>query len=200
MELIDVCSPRLRLSKEAGLLKTVGGLAGPSTSSSARLFVCNGTVALHYEQEYCEPYFDLPLTKDSAMINRQTALGLAAAVAIALLPMSPAMANGHAFRPLHPFALGHGLLGAAVALATLPLAVASTVLSSVSESAAPYASAGYGGPAYGYAPPAPARPYYAPHPYYAAPRVNYGPRAYAAHPGYGGRGYYAPGGYPYPRR
>jgi hypothetical protein len=136
---------------------------------------------------------------------RQTVLGAAAAAAIALLPMASAMAGGHGFRALHPFGIGHGLLGAAVALATLPLVVASNVVAGLSESVAPYPSSGYAGPAYGYAPPvayAAPRPYYAPYPgYYAAPRVAYGPRPYyGAHPGYDRRGYYRSGGYTYPRR
>jgi hypothetical protein len=142
---------------------------------------------------------------------RQTILGVAAAVAIALLPMAPAMANGHGFRSGHGFGVGHGLLGAAVALATLPLVVASSIVAGVGESVGPYSSAGYeaptngyAAPAYGYAPPvAYARPYYyAPYPqYYAAPRVAYGPRGnYAPHPGYYGRGYYRAGGNTYPRR
>jgi hypothetical protein len=128
------------------------------------------------------------------MVNIKRAIfGVAAAAAIALLPMAPAMAGGPGFRPLHPFGIGHGLFGAAVALATLPLAIASSVVSGVGES--------------GYAPPvayAP-RPYYAPYSgYYAphvAPRVAYGPRGYGApHPGYYGRGYYRSGGNSYPRR
>jgi hypothetical protein len=136
---------------------------------------------------------------------KQVIFGVAAAAAIALLPMAPAMADGHGFRPLHPFGIGHGLLGAAVALATLPLAIASSVVSSVGESGAPYPSSGYAGPAYGYAPPvayAAPRPYYAPYPrYYAAPRVAYGPRAsYGPHPSYYGRGYYRSGGNSYPHR
>lgn len=131
------------------------------------------------------------------MVKKQTILGLAAAAAIALLPMAPAMANGHGFRPLHPFGLGHGLLGAAVTLATLPLVLASNVVASVGESVEP---------AYGYAPPAAyvaPRPYYAPYysGYYAPPRVAYGPHAYyGVHPGYYGRGYYRQGGHSYPRR
>jgi hypothetical protein len=135
---------------------------------------------------------------------RHSILAMAAAAAIAFLPMAPAMAGGHGFRPLHPFGLGHGLLGAAVALATLPLVVASSVVAGVSESVAPYPSSGYAGPAYGYAPPvayAPPRPYYAPYPGYYAPRVAYGPRAYyAPHAGYYSRGYYRSGGNSYPRR
>ena len=147
------------------------------------------------------------------MLKRQAFLGVAAAAAIALLPMAPAMANGHGFRPLHLFGLGHGLLGAAVALATLPLALASSVAASVGEPVAPNASPGYTAPAYGYAPAygstppiAYARPYYAPYPqYYAAtrvaPRAAYGPRGYyGPHTGYYGRGYYRAGGYSYPRR
>jgi hypothetical protein len=134
------------------------------------------------------------------MIKRQTMLGVAAA--IALLPMTPAMANGHGFRPFHPFGVGHGLFGAAVALATLPLAIASSVVAGVSESITPYPSQGYASPSYGYAPPlsyAAPRPYYAPYPNYAAPRVGYRPY-YGARPGYDGRGYYRSGGYQYPRR
>jgi hypothetical protein len=135
---------------------------------------------------------------------RQAILGVAAAAVIAVLPLAPAMADGHGFRPLHPFGLGHGLLGAAVTLATLPLVVASNLVAGVSESVAPYPSRGYSSPAYGYAPAVTyaARPYYAPYPgYYAAPRVAYGPHPYyGAHPGYSGRGYYRSGGNPYPRR
>jgi hypothetical protein len=135
---------------------------------------------------------------------RQSILGMAAAAAIAFLPMAPAMADGHGFRPLHPFGIGHGLLGAAVALATLPLVVASSVVAGVSDSVAPYPSSGYAAPAYGYAPPVayvPPRPYYAPYPGYYAPRVAYGPRAYyAPHPGYYRHGYYRSGGNSYPRR
>jgi hypothetical protein len=116
---------------------------------------------------------------------RQTILRVAAAAAIAILPMAPAMAGGHGFRPLHPFGIGHGLLGAAVALATLPLLVASNVVAGVS-------AGGYAAP----------RPYYAPYPgYYAAPRAAYGPRTYyGARPGYDRRGYYRSGANTYPRR
>jgi hypothetical protein len=138
---------------------------------------------------------------------KQAIFGVAAATAIALLPLAPAMAGGHGFRPLHPFGFGRGIVGAAVALATLPLVIASSVVAGVGDSAAPYASQGYAGaaaPAYGYAPPvayAAPRPYYAPYPgYYAAPRGAYAPRGYyATRPGYG-RGYYRPGGNSYPRR
>jgi hypothetical protein len=140
---------------------------------------------------------------------RQVIFGIAAASAIALVPMAPAMAGGHGFRPLHPFGLGRGVVGAAVALATLPLLIASAVVSGA-ESVAPYPAAGYGGAGYGgagygYAPQVSysgPRPYYAPNPgYYAAPRGNYGPRPYyAAHPGYYGHGYYRAGGNSYPHR
>ena len=136
---------------------------------------------------------------------KRAIFGIAATAAIVLLPMAPAMAGGPGFRAVHPFGIGHGLFGAAVALATLPLAIASSVVSGVGGSVAPYPSAGYAGPAYGYAPPvayAP-RPYYAPYPGYyprVAPRA-YGPRGYGApHPGYYGRGYDRSGGNSYPRR
>lgn len=134
---------------------------------------------------------------------KQALVGAVAAAAVAILPMAPAMADGHGFRPNHGFGVGHGLLGAVVALATLPLVVASSVIAGVSESVAPYPSQGYAPPSYGYAPPvgyASARPYYAPG-YYAAPRTAYGPRPYnGARPGYDGRGYYHAGGRSYPRR
>jgi hypothetical protein len=139
---------------------------------------------------------------------KQAIFGVAAATALALLPLAPAMAGGHGFRPLHPFGFGRGIVGAAVALATLPLVIASSVVAGVGDSAAAYPSQGYAGPAgpaYGYAPPvayATPRPYYAPYPgYYAAPRAAYAPRGYyAARPGYNGRGYYRSGGNSYPRR
>jgi len=130
------------------------------------------------------------------MIKRQTCLGVAAAAAIALLPMAPAMANGPGFRPVYPFGAGHGLFGAAVALATLPLVIATNVVAGVGGYAAPgYVSAppvAYGAP----------RPYYAPYPgYYPAVRASYGPRPYyGVRPGYDGRGYYRSGGHPYPHR
>ncbi len=145
---------------------------------------------------------------------RQTILGVAATAAIVLMPIAPAMAGGHGFRPLHPFGIGHGLLGAAVALATLPLVIASNVVAGVSDAVAPYPSSGYATPgyatpryappAYGYAPPvvyAP-RSYYAPYPgFYAAPRAAYAPRAYyGGRPGYYGHGYYRSRGNSYPRR
>jgi hypothetical protein len=135
---------------------------------------------------------------------KQTILGVAAAAGIALLPMAPAMAGGHGFRPIHPFGLGHGLVGAAVALATLPLAIASSMVWGSGESVGSYSSTGYGSAAYGYAPPggyAAPRPYYGPSSGYYAPRAAYGPRGYAApRPGYYGRGYYRSGGNSYPHR
>src|ERR1700683_1496124 len=122
--------------------------------------------------------------KERPMVRvRQAILGVAAAAMIAVLPLAPAMADGHGFRPLHAFGLGHGLLGAAVTLATLPLVVASNLVAGVSESVAPNSSPGYAGPAYGYAPPvayAAPRPYYPAYPGYYAPRVAYGPRGYSA--------------------
>ncbi|MEO7207189.1 MAG: hypothetical protein ABI145_10455 [Steroidobacteraceae bacterium] len=141
---------------------------------------------------------------------RQAILGVAATAAIMLMPMAPAMANGHGFRSLHAFGFRHGLLGAVVGLATLPLVIASNVVAGVSESVAPYpspgyAAPGYAAPAYGYAPPvvyAAPRPYYAPYPgYYMAPRTAYGPRGYyGGHPSYYGHGYYRSRDNSYPRR
>jgi hypothetical protein len=133
---------------------------------------------------------------------KQVIVGAAAAGVIALLPLGSAMAGGYGYAPVHAWGVGRGLFGAAVALATLPLTIASAVISSVS-SAAPYPAPAYGNGAYGYAaqpayPPA----YYAPRPvYYAAPRAYYGPRPYyAPRPGYNGPGYYRSAGPAYRRR
>jgi hypothetical protein len=134
---------------------------------------------------------------------KQAVLGVLVATALAVLPMSPALADGHGYRGAHGFGVGRGLIGAAVALATLPLVIASNVVAGVSGSVAAYPTQGYTAPSYAYAPPvAYARPYYAPYSgYYAAPRVAYGPRPYyGGHPGYEGRGYYRAGGHSYPRR
>ena len=134
---------------------------------------------------------------------KQAFLGVVVAGAVAFLPVAPALADGHGYRGGHGFGVGRGLVGAAVALATLPLVIASNVVAGVSESVAPYPGQGYAAPPYGYAPPvAYARPYYAPYSgYYAAPRVGYGPRPYyGGRPGYAGRGYYRAGGHSYPRR
>jgi hypothetical protein len=135
---------------------------------------------------------------------RPAIFGITVATAIALLPMAPALAGGgHGFRP-HGFGLGRGIVGAAVALATLPLTIAAAVVSG-GEAPSAYPAAGYGGPSYGYAPQvsyAGPRPYYAPYPaYYAVPHAYYGPRPYyAAHPNYYGHGYYRSGGDSYPHR
>jgi hypothetical protein len=147
---------------------------------------------------------------------KRTVFGSAAVAALACALATPAAAGGHGF--LHPWGFGRGLVGAAVGLATLPLAIASAALSA-GEPEAPYQPPGY---ARGYGPPpayyaAPPAYYTAPPAYYApprayypraaayyspAPRVYYAPRAQreprAAY--YGGRGSYHSGGYAYPRR
>jgi hypothetical protein len=158
---------------------------------------------------------------------RQTICGLLAAAGIAC-SATPAVAGGHSFGPLHPWGLGHGLFGAVAGLATLPIALASAVLSAGDSDG----SSGYGAAPRGYAsPPAyPAPPayyvpprYYPPAPlYYPAPHAYYAPGAYYAprgvvHGGYGsyggnggyagyggngryGHGAYRPGGYAHPHR
>ena len=144
--------------------------------------------------------------KERAMTKfKQVIVSSAAVAAVAILPFAPAMAGGHGYGYVHPWGLGRGIVGAAVALATLPLAIASAVVSSVAApaapAAAPYPAPGYAG---GYAPaPYPVPPaYYAPRPaYYPAPRAYYAPRPYyAPYAGYAGRGYYRTGGSGYPRR
>jgi hypothetical protein len=142
---------------------------------------------------------------------RQLLLGSTAAVAIACVPLASAVAGPYGYG--HPFgwSVGRGLFGAAVALATLPIAIASAVVSS-GATVAQYPSPGYGGGGYGggygYAPQVayPAPVYYAPRPVFypggAYPGRGY-PVArpyYAPHPAYPGRGYYHAGGYAYPHR
>jgi hypothetical protein len=135
---------------------------------------------------------------------KQVILAGAAAAALACIPIAPAEAGIHGGH-FHPWLLGHGVVGAVLGLATLPLAIASSVIESAG-------SQGADGPRAAYYPPAPAyyaapqavyapRAYYAPRPYYAqrpyyAPHANY----YAPRPNYyggngGGRGAYRPGGY-----
>ncbi len=135
---------------------------------------------------------------------RQMLLGSAAAAAIACVPFAPALAGG-GYGPLHPWGVGRGLFGAAVALATLPLAIASAVVTG-GEAVAPYPGPAYAG-GYGYAP----RAVYPAPPVYVVPRaayyppvrgVYYGPRPYyyAPRPSDAVHGYYRSGGYAYPHR
>jgi hypothetical protein len=127
------------------------------------------------------------------------------ASAMALLPMAPAMAGGHGFRPYHPFGFGRGVVGVAVALATLPLVIASNVVAGVSEAVAPYPMQRYGGGGYSYAPPVSytgPQLYATPRAgYYAGSRPYYGGRSYyAPQAGYHGHGYYRSRGNPYSQR
>lgn len=119
------------------------------------------------------------------MLTRKTAIFAIAVVALATAPIAPAAAGGHGF--IHPWGLGRGVVGAVAALVTLPLVIASAVLTG---DAAGEPQPGYGGPSPGYYP----QPnYYAPPPaYYAAPAYYGAPHGYYA-PSYGyGRG---PGNY-----
>src|ERR1700723_337297 len=79
--------------------------------------------------------------KELAMLGfKRSVLGSAAAIALACAFATPAAAGGHGF--LHPWGFGRGLVGAAVGLATLPLAIASAALSG-GESEGPYQPSGY---------------------------------------------------------
>jgi hypothetical protein len=153
---------------------------------------------------------------------KRTVFGSAAVAALACALATPAAAGGHGL--LHPWGFGRGLVGAAVGLATLPLAIASAALSA-SEPEAPYQPPGYARgygppPAYYAAPqthyPAPPAYYTAPQGYYAPPRAYY-PRAPVYYPAphayyaprayypprtgnYAGHGSYHSGGYAYPHR
>src|ERR1700722_18186146 len=123
---------------------------------------------------------------------KQVILAGAAAAALACIPIVPAEAGIHGGH-FHPWLLGHGVVGAVLGLATLPLAIVSSVVeaneSQVPEpqpySAPPPAyygrSPGYSpAPQAAYAP----RPAYAPQPYYA-PQAYYAPQPY-----YAARSYY----------
>lgn len=121
---------------------------------------------------------------------KRATCGWVAVAAIACAPMTPAVAGGHGFG-LRPWGLGHGLIGAAVGLATLPIVVASAAISAVAPEGpyAPPAAAYYPRPPVYY----PARSSYAPYAYAPyAPRTYYSPR-----PLYAPRPYYAPGHYGY---
>jgi hypothetical protein len=156
---------------------------------------------------------------------KQVIFAATAAATIACVPVTPAAAAIHGGH-FHPWLLGHGVLGAVLGLATLPLAIVSSVVDS-NESQVGEGSRGY---APGPAPYAAPQPYYAPPPayyprapvYYAAPQVSYAPRSYyaprpyytprpnyyAPRPNYyggyggsnGGHGSYRSGGYAYPHR
>jgi hypothetical protein len=125
---------------------------------------------------------------------RQTAFAVTAAAVLLGAPAAAVAAGpGLAFLP---FVLGRHVIGAAVRLATLPLAVASAALSN-DEPPPPYSqSPGY---SYNRAPPNYYQPpYYRPSPptYYARP-LGYYPAPYAYQhrtPYYApARGYYSPG-------
>jgi hypothetical protein len=139
---------------------------------------------------------------------REILLGTAGAALLACVPLEPALAGDFRWG-LHPWGVGRGLVGAAVGLATLPLAIASAVVTG-GEPRTPYPAPDYAGGygySYGYAP----RAIYAAPPAYALPRAAYYPSArayfygprpyyYAPRPGYAVHGYYRPGGYAYPHR
>lgn len=127
---------------------------------------------------------------------KQTISSAAAIAVLLIAPIKPAAAAA----PLLPWALGHAI-GAAVRLATLPLAIASSVASSQQPPAQyPSAPGYYGEPENYYPPPnyyagAPgyhAQPpgyYYAPQPYYR-PALAYAPPTQRFYPQ--SHGYYAP--------
>jgi hypothetical protein len=131
-------------------------------------------------------------------VPRSSVAAVALSLGLAFAPVAPALAGGHG----HGWGHGEfGLVGAVVALATLPLVVAGAVLS-----AALPEYRGYDGPRAAYAP-SPA--YYPPPAYYdrgyGHERRAYAPRgAYAPNTRYyGGHGAYAnprSGGDDYRRR
>jgi hypothetical protein len=137
---------------------------------------------------------------------------LVAAIAVGTLGLT-ATAPASAVGPFLPWILGRHLVGAVVGLATLPLAVASTM----AQPATPYPAPGYGGaPGYGARPSCYAGPpaYYAgPSGYYrppvsyarSAPRFYEQARGYSAPRtrytgGYGAHVPYQPGRFAYRRR
>jgi hypothetical protein len=106
------------------------------------------------------------------MLGKKALVAAIAVGTLGLIAVAPASAVG----PFLPWILGRHVVGAVVGLATLPLAVASSMV----QPAAPYPSApGYGGaPGYGVRPSYYAGPpaYYArPPSYYAGPSSYYRP-------------------------
>jgi hypothetical protein len=112
----------------------------------------------------------------------------AAAIVVALgcAPITPALADGYGHHG-HGWGIGRGVVGAAVALATLPLLIASEVLAG-GPPPEPYGYAPeyagpppdyYSRPEYAARPPAYYRP---PMAYYGGPEGHYRPSAYYAHP------------------
>jgi hypothetical protein len=156
---------------------------------------------------------DLTSREPAAMGLKHALFAASAGTLIACLPVVPAAAG-----PIHPWGLGHGLLGAVFGLATLPLAIVSAAVSAGQPAApapayptAPEYSPGYApgyAPSYApsYAPGFAPRPSYYPSAgYYAAPPAYFVPRPYfQPHPsyrgGYGARDSYRSGGYGYRRR
>ena len=121
---------------------------------------------------------------------KHSILAVGTSLALACIPLAPASAHGPGL--LRPWGVGRGIVGAVAAVVTLPLAIASAVLS-----IEPPGYYGYDSPQGGYYP-APnyysrAPAYYAPPPYYSAPRHYYAPAPYYGRPA---SGYYAPRGYP----
>lgn len=119
---------------------------------------------------------------------RSPLLAATAVAALACLPVAPALAHGHDGRDV-----GHGLVGALVTLATLPLVITADVLSGGRRDDYYTAQPDYYGrePAYAQSPGyyAPPRTAYAPRPqYYAPQRSYYGGYARSYEPS---RGYYA---------
>src|SRR5258707_7825592 len=96
-----------------------------------------------------------PQSKERPMPGlKHSIVAVGASLALACLPVAPAAAHGHGF--LHPWGIGRGVVGAVVAVATLPLAIAAAALSA--EEPPPY----YAAQPQGYYPP----PGYAPAPGY----------------------------------
>jgi hypothetical protein len=121
------------------------------------------------------------------------AVGSLSAAALAIAPLTPAVADGlHGFRGhgFHHFGVAGALVGAIVGIATLPLAIAAEAAQyDRPQDERGYAPGYYSPPPAAYPPPA----YYSPPAYYPSPAPYYGPpvayyspsiRAYARSPGY----------------
>jgi hypothetical protein len=130
-----------------------------------------------------------PIQERTMVGIKQAIVAAVAAAAIAVIPVTPAAAYGHGVGPVHGFGFGHGLAGAVFGLATLPLLLASEVISATAQASQQLAPA-YGAP-YGYATPNYGQSVsYGVAPYYYAPRPAYYPRAYGY--SHARRSYYAP--------
>src|SRR5271168_3551287 len=123
---------------------TPAAIGAVRCGAAARWMYNYETVPLRFisERAIVNSWPKVSTDKERAMTKlKQVIVSSAAVAAIVFLPLAPAIAGGHGYSYVHPWGVGRGIVGAAVALATLPLAIASAVVSSVQPAAQYPASA-----------------------------------------------------------